>query len=193
MVVVIAIAFVGMALRLGRDQPAASEPATPVAAVRPLPSECGLGGTTTVCELSPAQAAPYLGFTPERPAEIPPGIHLATQQLRSSDAAGATGSAADRSTGYFQVWAPVGVIPDATGEYPQQLRFVERVESAGDSTDCDARFRTITLTNGHRACSGSPTDRSTHVVIWHAYGVVHVLEGKDISRAQVLQFAASFP
>ena len=193
MAVVVAIMVTGMALRLGRDHQAASHPATPVAAVRPLPSDCGLDGVTTVCELSPAQAAPYLGFTPERPAEIPPGIHLASQQLRSSDAAGAPGSAADRSTGYIQVWAPVGVIPDATGEYPQQVRFVERVEGAGDSADCDAQFRPITLANGHHACSGTPTDQSTHVVIWHAYGVVHALEGKDVSRTQVLQFAASFP
>jgi hypothetical protein len=192
--VVIGIAFTGMALRLGRDRPVESRPAAPVAAVRPFPSDCGPDTTgTTVCELSPDRAAPYLGFTPERPAEVPPGIHLVTQQLRSADAAGSVGTAAERSTGYFQLWAPVGVIPDAAGEYPQHLRFVERVVAAGDSTNCDEQFRAITLANGHRACSGAPTDQSTHVVIWHAYGVVHVLEGKDVSRAQVLQFAASFP
>jgi len=193
-VAVIAVAFVGMALRLGRGDPSTTtRPATPIAAVRPLPADCTEGPAgDTVCELSPADAAPFLGFTPERPATVPPGIHRVAQQLRTFDAAGATGPGATRGTGYFQTWAPVGVIPDASGEYPQQLRFVERAVAAGDSTACDNQFRPLTLASGHRACSGADT-RGTHRVIWTAYGVVHVLEGRDISRAQLVQFAASFP
>jgi len=195
MVAVIAVAFVGMALHLGRGNPSTTaRPATPIAAVRPLPADCTVGTAgDTVCELSPADAAPFLGFTPERPATVPPGIHRVAQQLRSSDAAGVSGPAAARATGYFQTWAPVGVIPDAAGEYPQQLRFVERAVAAGDSTTCDDQFRPLTLASGHRACSGADTERGTDRVIWTAYGVVHVLEGRDISRAQLVQFAAAFP
>jgi hypothetical protein len=195
MVAVIAVAFVGMALHLRRDGPATNmHPALPVAAVRPLPADCSVGATgDTVCELSPDGAAPFLGFTPERPATVPPGIHRVAQQLRSSDAAGATGPADARATGYVQTWAPVGVIPDASGEYPQHLRFVERAIVAGDSPACDDQFRPLTLGNGHRACAGTDAERGTHLVIWTAYGVVHVLEGKDVNRAQLEQFAAAFP
>lgn len=196
---VIAVAFTGMALRLGRSEHRAPrQPAQPAAAVRPLPDGCAStadGGTT--CNLSPAQAARYLGFRPQRPGVLPPGIHLVDQALRSADPIDATSPSSEVSTGYFQRWAPVGALGDTAGQYRQQLLLAQRAAAVGDaapqeSGGCVTPARLVTLGNGRAACETAPSDTRGRLLVWRAYGIVSVLEADDVSRDQMLQFAASF-
>jgi hypothetical protein len=153
------------------------------------------GGTT--CNLTPAGAAPYLGFTPQRPGTVPPGIHLVGQELRSADPIDAATPSSERSTGYFQRWAPVGAEADAAGDYRQQLLLVQRArapeETVPGDAGCPAPARVIRLAKARAACETAPSAGRGRVIVWSAYGVVSVLEADDVSRAQTLQFAAEFP
>jgi hypothetical protein len=200
MLTVIVLALTGMVFGLGRERgDAPPRPAQPAAAIRPLPKTCtptADGGAT--CNLSPAGAAPYLGFTPQRPDTLPPGIHLVGQELRSADPVDAVSPSSERSTGYFQRWAPVGAEADAAGQYRQQLLLVQRAAAVGESAPgetggCTAPARLITLATARAACETAPSMGRGRVIVWNAYGVVSVLEADDVSRAQVLQFAVSFP
>jgi hypothetical protein len=214
-VVVIAGAFLVTAVaRSGGDTTGSSalsrragHPA--VTAVQPLPAACVVATTGVPgCNVTPAEAAQYLGFTPERPAEIPPGIHLVSQDLRGIGAA-ETSAPSGRSTGYFQRWAPVGALPGDAGNYQQYLQLRERAVVAGETTDCGPQSIATTLGNGLRACVGTtaatvsgpvsgaaPGDASptpNTVIVWTSNGVWNLLEGAGVSREQLLQFAASFP
>lgn len=194
MLTVIALALGGMVFGLRSERgKSAPRPAVPAAAIRPLPDSCTPttdGGTT--CNLSPAQAAPYLGFTPQRPGTVPPGIHLVDQSLRSADPVSATAASSEQSTGYFQRWAPVGAIAEPTGEYAQQLLLVQRAASLSETAACTVPARPVTLPNRRVACESDPTEQRGRIVVWNAFGVVSVLEADDVSREQVLQFAGSF-
>jgi hypothetical protein len=200
MLTVIALALIGMVLGLDRERgQSAPRPAVPAAAIRPLPDTCAptaAGGAT--CNLTPAGAAPYLGFTPERPTTVPPGIHLVGQELRSADPVDATEPSSELSTGYFQRWAPVGAEADAAGQYRQQLLLVQRAIAPGETPPgaaggCPAPSREITLAKARAACETAPSAGRGRLIVWSAYGVVSVLEADDVSRAQMLQFAGSFP
>lgn len=192
---VIALALGGMVFGLREERARGKpRPAVPAEAVRPLPDVCTAtvdGGTT--CNLTPAAASRYLGFTPQRPGSLPPGIHLVDQALRSADPLDATSPSSDQSTGYVQRWAPVGAIGDATGQYRQQLVLVQRAAAFGEADGCTPPARAVMLASGHAACETAPSTTRGRLLAWNAYGVVNVLEADDVSRAQVLQFAGSFP